>query len=1004
MSAVYDSGSNVSLINEETLKFITDYIEKDSNSFIKHLSGTTVGSKRATLPVKIGRIKRNLTLVVMKTKQFNYDLLLGLDAIKLFKLMQDEELNIHQRKHEGGWIPIKHCATKEKDVPKKKKVHLIEAEKLNPEANEISEQLNRLDMDTTEEEKKNILNLLKRRKHIFAKNKFSISQYNGEEAKIQLIEDKIVNVRPYRNSLSDQKEINDQIKALLTNGLIEESTSEYNSPVALAYKRNEGKSRLVIDMRELNKVVKPVPHPFNRIEDMIDRLRDCDYFTTLDINSAFWTIRLKKECRKFTSFMTNRNKYQWTVLPFGMKTSPAIFQRILSSILRKGERADQRDSYIDDIIIFSNGLENHKRDVEATLKLLDDHKLKLKLSKCQFFKKKVEFLGHSISKNQFTPMNSNIEAILRYEEPKNKRQIRQFNGKINFQRKFIKNCTQKMSPLTGLLRKDAKFIWTDECRNSFNEIKRDLCNEPCLAIFNENSDCILRIDASIKGFGAELLQVQEDSKEIKPVGYFSCKISNAERKKPPVHLELLAIHKAIRYWHYYLHNRHFTVLSDHKPLKNLNLRAPVNTEIGNLANELAQYDFTINYVEGKENVSADALSRNPVFLEFNNREIFKTVNLIELDDVRNVHREVDDETSKQLKLIRTRGILFKEKNGMKRIYLNEDLAQKLIKRTHERLGHIGGTQLKMSLRRSYYFQNFDKMIDQFCKTCSTCHRNKSRRGKPFGYLSKIMVEKPFQYIAIDSVGGLKGPKTKKRFLHIAVDLFTRYVWLHSSNSQSAKDLVKLVEKIGNHDLIHTILVDQYSAFDSEAFKRCLREKSIQLKHTPVDHAASNGCVERLGQTIVNRLRCKMNECNQTKSWPTLVEEVGLEYNNTTHTVTKYSPELLMYGFEKLPTNRADCKPVNLEQIRQEARQNTKKYFIKNKKFVDRNRRQVELNVGDQVFAKICNKLNREKLDELRSGPFEIEEKLSENVFRLNTGRKKSSNNIFHKNDLIPVTS
>ena len=267
MSAVYDSGSNVSLINEETLKFITDYIEKDSNSFIKHLSGTTVGSKRATLPVKIGRIKRNLTLVVMKTKQFNYDLLLGLDAIKLFKLMQDEELNIHQRKHEGGWIPIKHCATKEKDVPKKKKVHLIEAEKLNPEANEISEQLNRLDMDTTEEEKKNILNLLKRRKHIFAKNKFSISQYNGEEAKIQLIEDKIVNVRPYRNSLSDQKEINDQIKALLTNGLIEESTSEYNSPVALAYKRNEGKSRLVIDMRELNKVVKPVPHPFNRIEN-----------------------------------------------------------------------------------------------------------------------------------------------------------------------------------------------------------------------------------------------------------------------------------------------------------------------------------------------------------------------------------------------------------------------------------------------------------------------------------------------------------------------------------------------------------------------------------------------------------------------------------------------------------------------------------------------------------------------------------------------------------------
>ncbi|GBP09690.1 hypothetical protein EVAR_76656_1 [Eumeta japonica] len=172
---------------------------------------------------------------------------------------------------------------------------------------------------------------------------------------------------------------------LLRNNLIEESYSPFAAPVTLAFKKGENrKSRLCVDFRELNKIVVPQAQPFPLIDDLITKTRNCMYFTTLDINSAFWAIPLRVEDRKKTGFVTQDGHFQWTCLPFGLKTSPAIFQRILSNILRKHNLTGYAINYIDDILIYSTTFEEHIRHIRNVLEAIIKEGFRLKFTKCTF--------------------------------------------------------------------------------------------------------------------------------------------------------------------------------------------------------------------------------------------------------------------------------------------------------------------------------------------------------------------------------------------------------------------------------------------------------------------------------------------------------------------------------------------------------------------------------------------------------------------------------------------
>ncbi|KAK9887597.1 hypothetical protein WA026_023480 [Henosepilachna vigintioctopunctata] len=438
-----------------------------------------------------------------------------------------------------------------------------------------------------------ISELLNDYKHIFAKDKYDVGRVKNYEAFIDLQVDKYCSKRPYRCSLDDKEEIEKQIGQLLKNELIEESYSPFAAPVTLAFKRDEGKkSRLCIDFRDLNKIIIPQPQPFPLIEDLMVKTINCKYFTTLDINSAFWSVPLNISDREKTGFVTQEGHFHWTCLPFGLKTSPAIFQRILTNIIRKHNLSNFVMNYIDDIMVFSKTFNEHMEHLSQLLDAIAEEGFRLKLTKCKFAAQSVRFLGHIVKNNTITPLKDNLRSIAGFAAPQNKKQIRQFLGKVNFYNKYIPNATIILDPIHNLLRKNISFDWSDDCENAFQTIKNHLCSAPILAIFDREAPTFIYTDASIKGIGAILKQTQKCG-EMKPVAFFSKKLNDSQKKKKAIFLECLAIKESLKFWQHWLIGSSFTIYTDHKPLENLNIKNRTDDELGDMIHYLSQYNFVI---------------------------------------------------------------------------------------------------------------------------------------------------------------------------------------------------------------------------------------------------------------------------------------------------------------------------------------------------------------------------------------------------------------------------
>lgn len=215
-------------------------------------------------------------------------------------------------------------------------------------------------------------------------------------------------------------------------------------------------SRLCIDFRDLNKIIIPQTQLFPLMEDLVTKTRNCKYFSKLDINSAFWSIPLRVEDRRKTGFITQEGHFQWTCLPFGLKTSPAIFQKILCNIIRKHKLSDFTVNYIDDILVFSKSFEEHIKQISQLLKAIKKEGFRLKFSKCTFAEESVTYLGHIIKDNSISPIKDNLIAIRNFPVPETQKNVRQFLGKINFYNEYVPNISIILDPLHNLLKKRTK--------------------------------------------------------------------------------------------------------------------------------------------------------------------------------------------------------------------------------------------------------------------------------------------------------------------------------------------------------------------------------------------------------------------------------------------------------------------------------------------------------------------------------------------------------------------
>lgn len=581
-------------------------------------------------------MEKEINVFVIDKENFDYDFLIGLDCIRDFYLIQEENLKISQKAPQKNKIISKEikiddskktCSEIKKISKTHKGKYLINFNE-HVEIENFKIYVNHLNC----EQQLKIDKLIDNNAPVFAKNKYDVGTVT--EAHIDLVEEKYCSKRPYRFTIDDKKGIEKQISKLLDKKLIEESYSPFAAPVTLAYKKDENKkSRLCIDFRDLNKIVVPQSQPFPLIEDLLIKTKNCKFFSTLDINSAFWSIPLRITDRRKTAFITQEGHFQWTCLSFGLKTAPAIFQRILSNIIRKHKLTDFTVNYIDDILIFSKSFSEHIQHLTLLFQAIRKEGFRLKFSKGTFAAESVKYLGHIIQNNSVKPMKDNLISIKKFPIPKSQKNVRQFLGKINFYHKYIQNIAIKLDPLHNLLRKGREFIWTQECQKAFEEMKKILCSQPVLAIFDPDLPIYIYIDASLLGVGAVLKQPQKD-KEEKPVAYFSKKLNEAQKRKKATYLECLAIKEAVKYWQHLLIGRKFIIFSDHKPLENMNIKSRTDEELGDLTYYLSQYDFEIKYSPGKYNLEADCLSRNPVLEPNENMdEQWKVVNLIRLEEI-----------------------------------------------------------------------------------------------------------------------------------------------------------------------------------------------------------------------------------------------------------------------------------------------------------------------------------------------------------------------------------
>lgn len=414
--------------------------------------------------------------------------------------------------------------------------------------------------------------------------------------------------KQYRLPQAQKKEINDQIDKMMSDGIIEKTSSEWNSPILLVPKKSANdkkKWRLVIDYRKLNNVLENDTFPLPNIEEVIDSLAGAKYFSHLDLSQGYYQCNLKPEDRPLTAFTTSTGQYQMTRLPMGLKISPASFSRLMT-LAMTGLNGEKCLVYLDDLIIFGKTLEEHNKNLSVIFQRLREVNLKLNPEKCNFLQEKLVYLGHYISAEGVQPDPQKTAVIKSWPRPTNADEVKRFVAFANYYRKHIQNFAALCAPLNFLTRKNIKFEWNKECETSFQQLKQKFLSAPILDFpdFSEENIFTLHTDASGYAIGAVL-----SNKNGKPVAYASKMLNSAEKNYPTIEKELLAMVWGIRHFRPYLYGRKFVVYTDHRPLVYLFSLTDPSSRLTKFRLALEEYNFEVIYKKGSENVVADALSR-----------------------------------------------------------------------------------------------------------------------------------------------------------------------------------------------------------------------------------------------------------------------------------------------------------------------------------------------------------------------------------------------------------
>jgi hypothetical protein len=420
---------------------------------------------------------------------------------------------------------------------------------------------------------------------------------------------------PYTRSLRrlstlEQDELNRQLHEYIESGRIVPSESPWGTNVIFARKKDGG-LRFCVDYRGLNDKTIRNSYALPHMEELFDRLQGARYFSKIDLRTGFYQILLAHEDRAKTAFRTRYGHFEWTVLPMGLTNAPATFQHLMNSTFQSLLYQCVL-VFLDDIVIFSHSLEQHEKDVREVLQRLQKKGLVAKLSKCELFQHEIEFLGHRVGRDGLRVMASKVEAVESFPVPEGVGELRSFLGLAGYYRRFVEGFSKIAAPLHELT-KDAgggPFGWQPAHQEAFDELKRRLREAPVLALPDPNRAFVVNTHASDFATGAVLQQ--DFGSGLQPIAYLSHKMVPAQTRYPTHDKEMLAIVNMLAEWRPHLQGRQpFTIRirTDHNSLQYFMTKSVLTARQARWLDQLAEFDFTIEYVKGPTNFVADALSR-----------------------------------------------------------------------------------------------------------------------------------------------------------------------------------------------------------------------------------------------------------------------------------------------------------------------------------------------------------------------------------------------------------
>ena len=402
--------------------------------------------------------------------------------------------------------------------------------------------------------------------------------------------------------------------------------SKWASPIVVVPKKSapeeSPKRRLCVDFRKVNELQQEVItagktkgqisiHPLPKIDEMYAKLKGAKVFSTIDLRSGYHHIALGKSSRAKTTFVMPFGKYEFLMVPFGLAQAPAYFQLLMNKAL-KGLKFAM--TYLDNIIIFSQDELQHLEHLEIVFSHLREAGLKMKCSKCDFFKSEIHYLGHLISPEGISLSPNKLDSIRHMPVPNSVKEIKQFLGLTGYYRKFVPRFVDISRPLTTLMKKDAKFEWNSACKKSFELLKEALCGEPMLKYADTSKPYTLYTDASKYGWAGVLTQPHTTTIDGKstttdhPVAFVSGLFRGSQLNWAALMKEAFAIYMSVKKLSFYLTDAQILLRSDHKPLEKFLLKNTLNSKVNNWAMELEAFNIQFDYIKGSNNILADTLS------------------------------------------------------------------------------------------------------------------------------------------------------------------------------------------------------------------------------------------------------------------------------------------------------------------------------------------------------------------------------------------------------------